>query len=105
MVKRLQFVDFVNQLDTFYSASREKNTVYLTFKRVYQENFKFKRNKKIRKNRMEERKQEEKENKMFNILVRAKLKKSKIQTIVRKMYLNLYLFSLLKMIWKSFIKF
>ncbi len=105
MVKRLQFVDFVNQLDKFYSASREKNTVYLTFKRVYQENFKFKRNKKIRKNRMEERKKEEKENKIFNILVRAKLKKSRIHTIVRKMYLNLYLFSLKKTIWKSFIKF
>ena len=82
MVKRLHFVDFINQLDSLYAASREKHSVYLTFKRVYEEKFKNKKNKKVRKLRMEERKNEEKENKKFNILVRAKLKKSRIQTIV-----------------------
>ncbi len=82
MVKRLQYVDFINQLDSFYAASRDKNSVYLTFKRIYNEKFKYKRNKKVRKLRMEERKNEEKENKKFNILVRAKLKKNRIQTIV-----------------------
>lgn len=83
MVKRLQYVDFINQLDSFYAASREKQSVYLTFKRIYDEKFKHKRNKKAKKLRNEERKNEEKENKKFNILVRAKLKKSRIQTIVR----------------------
>ena len=82
MVKRLPFVDFINQLDSLYSASRDKHSVYLTFKRIYDEKFKYKNNKKIRKLRVEERKNEDKQNKKFNVLVRAKLKKSRIQTIV-----------------------
>jgi hypothetical protein len=87
MVKRLPFVDFINQLDSLYAASRDKHSVYLTFKRIYDEKFKYKTNKKIRKLRVEERKNEDKENKKFNVLVRAKLKKSRIQTIVRILYL------------------
>ena len=82
MVKRLPFVDFINQLDSLYSASRDKHSVYLTFKRIYDEKYKYKNNKKIRKLRVEERKNEDKQNKKFNVLVRAKLKKSRIQTIV-----------------------
>jgi hypothetical protein len=82
MVKRLPFVDFINQLDSLYAASRDKHSVYLTFKRIYDEKFKYKNNKKIRKLRVEERKNEDKQNKKFNVLVRAKLKKSRIQTIV-----------------------
>ena len=56
MVKKLNYVDFVNQLDSFYNASKDKYSVYLTFKRLYTENYKFKKNKKNRQLRMEERK-------------------------------------------------
>lgn len=86
MVKRLKCEEFVNQLDSFYAASKDKNTVYLTFKRVYDEKFKYKKNKKIRKQRNEDRKKQDASNSKFNVLVRAKLKKSRIQTIVRKEY-------------------
>jgi hypothetical protein len=82
MVKRLKYVDFINQLDAFYTASRDKNTVYLTFKRAYEEKFKFKRNNKNRKLRNEDRKQQDSGNLKSSVLVRAKLKKSRIQTIV-----------------------
>ena len=84
MVKRLNYQEFMTQLDNFYNASRDKNSVYLTFKRVYDEKFKFKRNKKRRKQRMEDRKEQDLKNAKFNVLVRAKLKKSRIQTIVKK---------------------
>lgn len=82
MVKRLKYVDFINQLDGFYTASRDKHSVYLTFKRVYDEKFKHKKNKKISKLRNEDRKQQDLANGRYNVLVRAKLKKDRIQTIV-----------------------
>ncbi len=82
MVKRLKYIDFINQLDAFYTASRDKNSVYLTFKRVYQEKFKNKQNSKHRKLRNEDRKEQDLANIKYNVLVRAKLKKSRIQTIV-----------------------
>ena len=82
MVKRLKYVDFINQLDAFYTASLDKNSVYLTFKRVYEEKFKFKNNNKNRKFRNEDRKKQDLSNGKYNVLVRAKLKKNRIQTIV-----------------------
>jgi hypothetical protein len=33
MVKSLKYEDFVNNLDSLYTEAKEKNTVYLTFKR------------------------------------------------------------------------
>ena len=88
MVKKLKAEDFINQLDSFYTASKEKNSVYLTFKRVYEEKFKNKKNKKVRKMRNEDRKEQDQKEAKFNVLVRAKLKKSRIQTIVID-YLNI----------------
>jgi len=82
MVKRLKYVDFINQLDAFYTDSRDKNSVYLTLKRVYEEKFKFKKNNKNRKLRNEDRKKQDLSNSKYNVLVRAKLKKNRIQTIV-----------------------
>ncbi len=82
MVKRLKCEEFVNELDAFYAASKEKHSVYLTFKRLYDEKFKHKTNKKIRKQRNEEKKKQDAANGKFSVLVRAKLKKSRIQTIV-----------------------
>jgi hypothetical protein len=84
MVKRLKCEEFINQLDGLYAASKDKNTVYLTFKRLYDEKFKYKNNKKIRKQRNEDRKKQDAGNNKFSVLVRAKLKKSRIQTIVSR---------------------
>jgi hypothetical protein len=33
MVKSLKYDEFVNRLDALYTEAKEKNTVYLTFKR------------------------------------------------------------------------
>ena len=90
MVKKLKAEDFINQLDSFYSASKEKNSVYLTFKRIYEEKFKNKKNKKVRRMRNVDRKEQDQKEAKFNVLVRAKLKKSRIQTIVI-VYLNIQL--------------
>ena len=75
MVKKLKYEDFLSELDKLYTASKEKHSVYLTFKRLYQENFKYKRNAKNRKLRMEDRKMQDKSTERFNVLVRAKLQK------------------------------
>ncbi len=83
MVKSLMYLDFINQLDAFYTATRDKNSVYLTFKRVYQENFKYKRNSKMRRARNEDRKQQASDpNTKYSVLVRAKWKKNRISTVV-----------------------
>jgi hypothetical protein len=90
MVKKLSYEDFLSQLDKYYTQSKDKNAVYLTFKRLYQENFKFKRNAKMRKLRMEDRKKQEQTTKEFNVLVRAKLKKQRCHTIVKiNIYINI----------------
>lgn len=81
MVK-LKYEDFISKLDKFYSESRDKYSVYLTFKRVYEENHKFKQNKKIKQKRYLDRKEQEKQNRTFKVLIRAKLRKRRIQTIV-----------------------
>jgi hypothetical protein len=52
-------------------------------KLVYKENLKFKTNKKRRKQRVEERKKQENPNEKFNVLVRARYKENRVQTIVR----------------------
>jgi hypothetical protein len=89
MVKSLKYDEFVNKLDGLYTEAKEKNTVYLTFKRrknmlilVYDEKFKFKKNRKNRKLRLEDRKTQDRDNARFKVLVRARLKKKRINTIV-----------------------
>ena len=55
MVKKLKSEDFLSELAKFYSASRDKNTVYLTMKRMYEEKQKYKNNRgkrKLRKQRI-----------------------------------------------------
>ena len=83
LVKKLKYEDFLSELDKLYTARKEKHSVYLTFKRLYQENFKYKRNAKNRKLRMEDRKMQDKSTERFNVLVRAKLQKKRIHTIVQ----------------------
>ena len=82
MVKKLKSEDFLSELAKFYSASRDKNTVYLTMKRMYEEKQKYKKNPAKRRLRLKDRLEQDKENKLFNVLVRAKLKKQRIHTII-----------------------
>ena len=82
MVKKLKSEDFLSELAKFYSASRDKNTVYLTMKRMYEEKQKYKKNPAKRRLRLKDRLEQDKENKVFNVLVRAKLRKQRIHTII-----------------------
>ena len=82
MVKKLKSEDFLSELAKFYTASKDKNTVYLTMKRMYEEKQKYKRNPAKRRLRLKDRLEQDKEKKELNVLVRAKLKKQRIQTII-----------------------
>ena len=82
MVKKLKSEDFLSELAKFYTASKEKNAVYLTMKRLYEEKQKYKNNPAQRRLRIKDRLEQDKENKLFNVLVRAKLKKQRIHTII-----------------------
>ena len=82
MVKKLKSEDFLSELAKFYSASRDKNTVYLTMKRMYEEKQKYKKNPAKRRLRLKDRLEQDKDNKLFNVLVRAKLRKQRIHTII-----------------------
>ena len=82
MVKKLKSEDFLSELAKFYTASKEKNAVYLTMKRLYEEKQKYKNNPAKRRLRIKDRLEQDKENKLFNVLVRAKLKKQRIHTII-----------------------
>ena len=82
MVKKLKSEDFLSELAKFYSASKEKYSVYLTIKRLYEEKQKYKRNSAKRKLRIKDRLEQDKENKQFNVMVRAKLRKQRIHTII-----------------------
>ena len=82
MVKKLKSEDFLSELAKFYTASKEKNAVYLTMKRLYEEKQKYKNNPAKRRLRIKDRLEQDKENKLFNVLVRAKLKKQRMHTII-----------------------
>jgi hypothetical protein len=108
MVKRLKFEDFIHQLDSFYSASKDKYSVYLTFKRVYQENFKFKNNNQNRKKRNEDRIQQDRENNsnksFYDVLVRAKFKKNRVHTILKPEELDKFHHILMNVLTLHFIR-
>jgi len=96
MVKSINSEEFLFKLDSLYGKAKEKYTVYLTFKRgklilfqlfyiqkiVFDEKFKFKKNKQMRKKRTEDRLNQLKEKEKFSVLVRAKLKKERYHTMV-----------------------
>ena len=82
MVKKLKSEDFLSELAKFYTASKDKYSVYLTMKRMYAENQKYKNNSAKRKLRIKDRLEQDKENKQFNVMVRAKLRKQRIHTII-----------------------
>ena len=82
MVKKLKSEDFLSELAKFYTASKDKYSVYLTMKRMYVETQKFKNSAAKRKLRIKDRLEQDKENKQFNVIVRAKLRKQRIHTII-----------------------
>ena len=104
MVKKLKSEDFLSELAKFYSASKEKYSVYLTIKRLYEEKQKYKNNSANRKLRIKDRLEQDKENKEFNILVRAKLRKQRIHTIITPDELNRFHKNLTNVLIMNFIK-
>ncbi len=104
MVKKLKSEDFLSELAKFYSASKEKYSVYLTIKRLYEEKQKYKNNPAKRKLRIKDRLEQDKENKVFNILVRAKLRKQRIHTIITPDELNRFHKNLTNVLIMNFIK-
>ena len=104
MVKKLKSEDFLSELAKFYSASKEKYSVYLTIKRLYEEKQKYKKNSAKRKLRIKDRLEQHKENKVFNILVRAKLRKQRIHTIITPDELNRFHKNLTNVLIMNFIK-
>ena len=104
MVKKLKSEDFLSELAKFYSASKEKYSVYLTIKRLYEEKQKYKNNPAKRKLRIKDRLEQDKENKAFNILVRAKLREQRIHTIITPDELNRFHKNLTNVLIMNFIK-
>ena len=105
MVKKLKLDDFFSELEKFYTESQNKYSVYLTFKRTYEEKYKYKRNQKNKRLRLEDRKNQEKDsNKLFNVFVRAKLKKKRINTLITPEELNSFHHNLMNILTLHFIK-
>ena len=104
MVKKLKSEDFLSELAKFYTASKEKNAVYLTMKRLYEEKQKYKNNPAKRRLRIKDRLEQDKENKLFNVLVRAKLKKQRIHTIITPDELERFHKNLTNVLIMNFIK-
>jgi len=105
MVKKLKLDDFFSELEKFYTESQNKYSVYLTFKRTFEEKYKYKRNQKNKRLRLEDRKNQEKDsNKLFNVFVRAKLKKKRINTIITPEELNSFHHNLMNILTLHFIK-
>ena len=82
MVKKLKSEDFLSELAKFYTGAKDKYSVYLTIKRLYLEKQKYKKNPAKRRLRLKDRLEQDKDNKLFNVLVRAKLRKQRIHTII-----------------------
>ena len=104
MVKKLKSEDFLSELAKFYSQSKEKYSVYLTIKRLYEEKNKYKKNSAQRKLRLKDRLEQDKTDKSFNVLVRAKLRKQRIHTIITPDELSRFHKNLTNVLIMNFIK-
>ena len=104
MVKKLKSEDFLSELAKFYSQSKEKYSVYLTIKRLYEEKNKYKKKPAQRKLRLKDRLEQDKTDKSFNVLVRAKLRKQRIHTIITPDELNRFHKNLTNVLIMNFIK-
>lgn len=103
MVKKLKSEDFLSELANFYKLSESRACVYLTFKRAYEEKHKYKNNKNMRKQRLQDRLQQNNSNSVFNVLVRAKLKKQRIQTILTPSDIDVFHKHLINVLMLNFI--
>ena len=104
MVKKLKSEDFLSELAKFYTGAKDKYSVYLTIKRLYLEKQKYKKNPAKRRLRIKDRLEEDKENKAFNVLVRAKLRKQRIHTIITPDELSRFHKNLTNVLYINFIK-
>ena len=104
MVKKLKADDFFSELDQLFNQSKNKYSIYLTFKRLYEEKYKYKKNQKNRKLRMEDRKEQDKSKTNFNVLVRAKLNKKRIHTIVTPENLESFRHNIMNVLTLHFIR-
>ena len=104
MVKKLKSEDFLSELAKFYSQSKEKYSVYLTIKRLYEEKYKYKQNAAKRKLRLNDRLEQDKTGQAFNVLVRAKLRKQRIHTIITPDELSRFHKNLTNVLIMNFIK-
>lgn len=96
--------DFVFKIDNFFSESKEKNTINFSFKRVYQESNKFKKSKNARNLReIDCKNQESDTTKQYNVLVRAKLRRKRIRTIVDSKNIRNFHSNLMKIFTLHFI--
>jgi hypothetical protein len=103
MVK-VNYEGFVSKVDTFFSEAKDKRSIYFTFKRVYSENYKYKRNNKARKLRREDHfTQESDKSRQYSVLCRVKLQRKKIQCIVDPKNLNAFHNILMKIFSLHFI--
>jgi hypothetical protein len=104
MFKKLKADDFFSELDQLFNQSKNKYSIYLTFKRLYEEKYKYKKNQKNRKLRMEDRKEQDKSKTNFNVLVRAKLNKKRIHTIVTPENLDSFHHNIMNVLTLHFIR-
>ena len=104
MVKKLKADDFFSELDQLFNQSKNKYSIYLTFKRLYEEKYKYKKNQKNRKLRMEDRKEQDKNKKTFNVLIRAKLNKKRIHTIITPENLDSFHHNIMNVLTLHFIR-
>lgn len=103
MVK-VSYEDFVSKVDKLFTESKDKHSLYFTFKRLYKEEFKYKRNRKIRKQRLTNQlEQENDKNREYNILCRVKLNKQRCQTVVEPKDLSKFQNILMKIFSLHFI--
>ena len=103
MVK-LDYDNFVSKVDELFTNAKEKGSIYFTFKRLFTENYKFKRNKKVRKLRREDHfNQEAEKDKQYSVLVRAKLNNKRIQTVIKPNEINSFHNILMKIFSLHFI--
>ena len=104
MVKKLKADYLFSELYQLFNQSKNKYSIYLTFKRLYEEKYKYKKNQKNRKLRMEDRKEQDKSKTNFNVLVRAKLNKKRIHTIVTPENLDSFHHNIMNVLTLHFIR-
>ena len=99
---------FKNQLfkecDLYFNVNLEEDKINTPSNSIYLEKQKYKKNPAKRRLRIKDRLEEDKENKAFNVLVRAKLRKQRIHTIITPDELSRFHKNLTNVLYINFIK-